>query len=53
MVAEYDGGYRLTAVFKTDVISRMRRELGVFKTGLQAVLADNSIYLNRSAIKAV
>jgi len=27
VVAEYDGGKRLTAVFKTDVISRMRREL--------------------------
>ena len=27
VVAEYDGGKRVTAAFKTNVISRMRREL--------------------------
>jgi len=53
VVAENDGGKRFTATFNADVILRMRRELCDFSTGPYIVLADNSICLNRSAIKVV
>jgi len=59
VVAENDGGTsgtKFTATFNANVILRMHMELCdllIFSTGPYIVLADNSICLNRSAIKVV
>jgi len=45
VVAENDGGKRFTAMFKESGV--------IFSTEPYIVLADNSICLNRSAIKVV
>jgi len=53
MVDKNDSGKRFMAAFNADVILRMRRLRVIFSTGPYIVLADNSICLNRSAIKVV
>ena len=53
MVAENDGGKRFTATFNADVIFACAESCVIFSTGPYVVLADNSICVNRSAIKVV
>jgi len=51
--AKNDGGERLTAMFKADMILHMRKDYVVFHRGPYTVFADNSICLNRRAIQVV